>query len=494
VFLNDNGINITVDQNDIDGTAKIGAGDLVHLDQDNFDGFRFTNNRVANGLTATGFFVDGNRNVDKSTAGANPPVFSGNLIDRNQTGVNLGSRAWGDGDITGNTFSNNLFDGLQGGPKNAVIKNNLFDNNGRNGLGLTSFGNTTDPARGAQSNIIELNCFTRNGFNPPPNNGAGILFSATQFPGTISTNKANQNNIIGNAMGARYPLPGTETIDAKNNWWGAVDGPGPPDGSGSGDGVDGHGQIDFTPFRPTGAGNTPCSGGPATSLTLAPHMATNPVDTQHCVTATVTNAVGVPQPGVTVVFTVTGAVTTSGSVTTDANGKAMFCYTGPALPGADVIKAFADNDNDNVQDPTEPFDTANKTWILPMTTPGCEIIITNGGWIIANNGDRANFGGNAKADEDSNVSGQEEYQDQGPAEPFNLHGDVTVIVCDAGDPTHATIFGNATIDGSGSHMFRIDVRDLAEPGRGMDKYQMRVNMYDSGEKILSGGNIQIHKQ
>src|SRR6185436_8183651 len=152
VFLNDNGINITVDQNDIDGTAKVGSGDLVHLDQDNFDGLWFTNNRVVNGLTATGFFVDGTRNVDKSTAGSRAPLFSGNLIDRNQTGVNLGRLAWGDGPITGNTFSNNLFDGVQGGPKNATIGQNTFTMNGRSGLALTSFGNTTDPARGAQNN------------------------------------------------------------------------------------------------------------------------------------------------------------------------------------------------------------------------------------------------------------------------------------------------------------------------------------------------------
>src|SRR5437867_3188117 len=37
VFLNDNGINITVNQNDIDGSAKIGSGDLFHLNTDNFD-------------------------------------------------------------------------------------------------------------------------------------------------------------------------------------------------------------------------------------------------------------------------------------------------------------------------------------------------------------------------------------------------------------------------------------------------------------------------
>jgi hypothetical protein len=490
VFLNNIGINITVDQNDIDGTAKIGGGGLVHLDTDNFDGFQFTNNRVVNGLTGTGFFVDGNRNVDKNSPGARVPLFRGNLIDRNGTGVNLGSRAWGDGDITGNTFSNNLFDGLQGGPKDSTISQNTFNGNGRSGLALTSFGNTTDPARGAQNNDIIQNCFTGNGFTQ---NGEGIFFSATQFPGTISTNEAHQNNIVGNAFGARYNGV-TETIDAELNWWGSPTGPfnAVNNPGGTGNGVSNN--IDAYPFRTTGAGSTPCSGGPATTVTLDPVTDTNPVGTQHCVTATVTNAVGVPQPGVTVRFTVTGSVTTNGFATTDANGQATFCYTGPALPGTDVIRAFADINDDGVEDPGEPFGVAAKIWILPTTTPGCEIKITNGGWIIANNGDRASFGGNARADEDGNVSGQEEYQDHGPADPFNLHGDVTVIVCDTTDPTRATIFGDATIDGSGSHAYRIDVRDVGEPGHGSDTYRMRVNGYDSGEQTLRGGNVQIHGQ
>ena len=351
-------------------------------------------------------------------------------------------------------------------------------------------GTQRDPARGAQNNTIKFNCFTSNGFTAA---GAGVSFSASQYPGTISTNKANQNNIVGNAMGARYPLPGTETIDGENNWWGAADGPGPPDGSGSGDGVDGHIQIDFTPWRETAVGGTPCGEGPATTLTLEPETATNPVDTEHCVTATVTNMFGIPQQGVTVRFAVMGSVNTSGSATTDTNGEAMFCYDGPALPGTDLISAYADVDDDNMQDLGEPFDTATKTWTFPITTPGCEVTITNGGWIIAMNGDRASFGGNAKSDEDGNVSGQEEYQDHGPAEPFNLHGTPMVITC-TNDATEATIFGEATINGTGSHTFRIDVKDFAEPGKGIDRYRIQVESYDSGDQTLEGGNVQIKRE
>jgi hypothetical protein len=229
-----------------------------------------------------------------------------------------------------------------------------------------------------------------------------------------------------------------------------------------------------------------------TTVTLDPLTATNPVDSEHCVTATVRDQFGDPMEGVTVRFSVTGSVNTSGSATTDANGEAEFCYQGPALPGADVINAYADTDNDNTQDPGEPsaVPPATKTWVLPVTTPGCEIKITNGGWIIAMNGDRASFGGNAKADADGNVTGNEEYQDHGPAQPMNLHGNVLVIVCNSA--TSATIFGEATIDGSGSHIYRIDVQDNGEPGRN-DRYRLRVNAYDSGDQQLRGGNVQIHQ-
>jgi hypothetical protein len=262
VFLNDTGLNITANQNEIDGTMKVGGGGLFHLDTDNFDGFWFTNNCVVNGITGTGFFVDGNRNVGAS--GTRLPRFSGNFIDNNGTGTNLGRRSWEEGPIVSNTFSNNRFDGLQGGPKDSLIGANTFDSNGRSGLALTGFFAPTalvptdpDPTRGAQGNQITQNCFTANGFLVPPT-GAGISFSATQFPGTISSNVANLNNIFGNAIGARYLGP--ETINAEHNWWGSPTGPthvNNPGGMGDPVVDDGDG-IDYDPFRTTPAGGTPC--------------------------------------------------------------------------------------------------------------------------------------------------------------------------------------------------------------------------------------------
>jgi Big-like domain-containing protein/beta-propeller repeat-containing protein len=236
---------------------------------------------------------------------------------------------------------------------------------------------------------------------------------------------------------------------------------------------------------------------PAT-LTLAPPAATNTVGTQHCLTATVRDAFGNPVPGVTVRFSVptasaTAASPASGSDVTDANGEATFCYAA-SLPGQDAIHGFADSDNDEQQDAGEPFGDATKTWTLPTSTAFCEVTITQGGWIFANNGDRANFGGNAKVSADgSSVQGQEEYQDHGPAQPLNVHSiNLTATTC-SNDRTSATIFGTATIDGSGSHVFRIDVSDMGSPGAN-DSYGIILDTgYASGQRWLQGGNVTIHK-
>jgi len=230
-------------------------------------------------------------------------------------------------------------------------------------------------------------------------------------------------------------------------------------------------------------------GAPAT-LVLSPATATNAVGTSHTVTATVTDAGGNPVPDIVVRFTVTGSVSTSGSCTTNANGQCSFTYPGPALPGSDVITAYADTDGDNTQDVGEPTGGATKIWVLPVTTPLCEIKINDGGRITALNGDKATFGGNARSSATGQTSGQQVYQDQGPAQPLTVNAlSVLAIVCEG--TTQASIYGQATINGSGSFFYRIDV---GEPGVGRDTYSILLqNGYSSGQQTLEGGNVQIRR-
>jgi hypothetical protein len=248
------------------------------------------------------------------------------------------------------------------------------------------------------------------------------------------------------------------------------------------------------PGEPTGAASKVYTPGDPATLVLTPATDVNTVGDEHCVTATVRDAFGNPVPGVTVRFTVMGSVNTSGSATTDTAGSATFCYDGPALPGADTINAYADTDNNATHDLGEPTGAATKTWVLPITTPLCDIRITNGGWITAMNGDRATFGGNARSDASGNTQGQEEYQDHGPAQPLNAHSiNVLAIVCDGSQ--EASIYGQATINGAGSYFYRIKVRDLGERGVGQDTYWIILaNGYNSGENTLKGGNVQIRRQ
>ena len=103
-----------------------------------------------------------------------------------------------------------------------------------------------------------------------------------------------------------------------------------------------------------------------TSVALSPKTATNPVGTQHCVTATVTDQNGAPLKDVRVDFTVTGPNATSGFAFTNASGQAQFCYTGTNA-GTDNIKAEVGTLSD----------TATKTWTSTppsdTTKPSCAL-------------------------------------------------------------------------------------------------------------------------
>jgi len=260
VFLNDTGTDITVHQNSLDGSSNTTAvSGFFHLDTDNFNGFHFTDNCVFGAQFTEGFFVDGNHNVGPSAM--RNPLIDGNLFDNNSSGANLGTRAFGSqftpnaGTISDNTFSNNLNDGLQGGPQNVLITRNTFSGNLRWGLALTSFGNM-NADRGAQNCSITENCFSNNGGGMAAARG-DVLFSATQAPGTISTNHLN-GNTLGSSRAVHYDeltVGQEETIDCSANWWGSNSGPTlATHPSGTGGMITGttSNRIDFTPWFDTG--------------------------------------------------------------------------------------------------------------------------------------------------------------------------------------------------------------------------------------------------
>jgi hypothetical protein len=239
--------------------------------------------------------------------------------------------------------------------------------------------------------------------------------------------------------------------------------------------------------------------GPPATVTLVPPGGEQQVNKQYCVTATVTDRFGNPTPGITVFFSVTGFNPTSKSVskTTNTNGQAVFCYIG-RLFGVDTIKAFADTNNNGNQDLGEPFGEATVIWTLPVSTPLCSVdFATYGGWIIAANGDRGNFGGNATVSLIGQPVGQEEYQDNGPAVSVNVHSiNVQAVVCTViGGVGRAQIFGEATVNGSATYHYLIDAEDHGEPGTS-DIYGILFSngtfSYDSGLQTLKGGNVQIH--
>jgi beta-propeller repeat-containing protein len=232
--------------------------------------------------------------------------------------------------------------------------------------------------------------------------------------------------------------------------------------------------------------------GAPTILALSPAADTNPVGTNHTVTATVTDAAGNAVPGVVVRFSVTGSVSASGTCTTDTAGQCSFTYDGPELPGEDAITAYADTDNDNTQDAGEPTGAATKEWVLPATTPGCEL--SDNGQITAANTDPARFHGTARQSATGETSGDQFYQDRGPVHPLTVESmNVQAIACE--DTTQADIFGQATIDGAGSFSYRIRVQDLGEPGKGVDTYSILLETgYSSGEQVLEAGNIQIRRR
>jgi uncharacterized repeat protein (TIGR01451 family) len=185
-----------------------------------------------------------------------------------------------------------------------------------------------------------------------------------------------------------------------------------------------------------------------------------------------------------------GTVTCNlGDLARDASATVQITVT-PQSPGTITNTATVTGGQ---RDPEINNNTATEsTTVQPGQPTGAGCKVTVGGQITAANGDKANFGGNAQPG--TPPKGQLQYTDHGPVSPLKVHSlSVLSITCSA-DRKQATITGKATVNGQGSFDYRIDVKDLGEPGRN-DTYRIRLsNGYDSGEQQLKGGNIQIHKK
>ena len=115
--------------------------------------------------------------------------------------------------------------------------------------------------------------------------------------------------------------------------------------------------------------------------------------------------------------------------------------------------------------------------------------LTGGGWIDLPSGSRGNFAV-AGGIKNGSFWGHLLYTDHGNGMQVKGSG-VTMYVVGA-TPTTRHIEGTSDINGTGG-TYAVDVADNAEPGRGVDRFNIALsNGYKAGD-LLAGGNIQLHR-
>jgi hypothetical protein len=123
----------------------------------------------------------------------------------------------------------------------------------------------------------------------------------------------------------------------------------------------------------------------------------------------------------------------------------------------------------------------------PGATAGCSV--AGHGRITAASGDRASFSGLSVS---APPRGAEFYRDNGPSNALRMRSlSVVAVTCNT-DATKASILGTASINGSGSIRYGIDIR-LAPSQRGNDTYGIRLaNGYATGVQAIRHGDVVIH--
>ena len=225
-----------------------------------------------------------------------------------------------------------------------------------------------------------------------------------------------------------------------------------------------------------------------TTVTLTPPAAVNPVNTNHTVTATASNASGAGVSGARVYFDVTadGSPVNGFQCTTDASGRCSFLYQGPEWPRSDAIRACVDRNDNGQLDATDPCAAATKEWAFPASTPGAA---TGGGQLLdfQTQRDGIVLGFNFKSDADGT---------KGNCTVNDKAGDTSVKCKDvlayvqAGNT--ATVYGTAEVNGAPAY-FKIVFTDNDPSADGADTFSIITQSGYALTGVLTQGNIQVHQ-
>lgn len=133
------------------------------------------------------------------------------------------------------------------------------------------------------------------------------------------------------------------------------------------------------------------------AVALTPASGSATTGTAQILTAALTRGGGTITTG-SVLFTVTGANPTTGSVPVNGSSQAPFTYTG-AHAGTDTITACYDRDGNGSCDAGEPTGSATRTWAAPVTGATCNglpaTIVSNAATVNGTAGNDVIVGGPA---------------------------------------------------------------------------------------------------
>jgi hypothetical protein len=120
--------------------------------------------------------------------------------------------------------------------------------------------------------------------------------------------------------------------------------------------------------------------------------------------------------------------------------------------------------------------------------------ITGGGWITGNSGQFINFGAHGGC-KHGQFWGHVNVLDHSTNPPGHLRStSITGYLMDPAFPNARDICGTGVLNDGQTVSFRVRMEDNGEPGRGVDRFGVRLsNGYDQSTRLLGGGNIQLHK-